>query len=106
MGFDTYPTGVYNYIRHVLRVIITNKIMAKVRKKQTPAQSHINRIIGQTQGVAKMIDDKKDSIAILGQIMAVKASLEQLGVKILREEARVCNKKRIDQVVDTFFRLK
>lgn len=79
--------------------------MAKITKKQTPAQSHIRRIIGQANGISKMIDDKKDTVFILGQIMAVKASLEQLGIKLLREEAKVCNKKRIDRVIDTFFKL-
>lgn len=75
-------------------------------KYQTPVESHINRIVGQVGGVKKMIAAKKDNILVVGQIMAAKASLEQLAVRILKEEARVCNRQRTDKIVDTLFRVK
>jgi len=74
-------------------------------KKQTPVQSHVNRIIGQVQGVKKMIEAKKDSVETVTQIMAAKASLEQLAVKILKQEAAVCNKAKVDKIVDRLFKL-
>ncbi|MFA4872016.1 MAG: metal-sensing transcriptional repressor [Patescibacteria group bacterium] len=80
--------------------------MPKKKKKQTPIQSHLNRIIGQTQGVKKMLGAKTDNILVIGQIMAAKASLEQLAIRLLREESKVCHKKRIDRIVETFFKIR
>jgi len=75
------------------------------KTKQTPVQAHINRIIGQTQGIGKMLSAKKDNILVAQQIMAAKASLEKLAVRILKDESNVCNKKRIDKIVETLFRV-
>ena len=76
------------------------------KRHQTPIQSHINRIGGQVNGIKKMIEAKRDNILIIRQIMAAKSSLEQLGVRLLKEESKVCNKTRIDRIVDTLFRLR
>ncbi len=73
--------------------------------KQTPVQSHINRVMGQVQGIKKMIESKQGNVEIITQIMAAKASLEQLAVKILKQEAAVCNKKTVDKIVDRLFKL-
>jgi len=73
--------------------------------KQTAVESHINRIVGQVKGVKKMIEADKDSVEIVTQIMAAKSSLEKLAVKILKEEASVCNKRQVDKIVDRLFKL-
>ncbi|MFA6421782.1 MAG: metal-sensing transcriptional repressor [Candidatus Buchananbacteria bacterium] len=66
---------------------------------------HANRVIGQMKGVGKMIDENQDPIAVISQIMAAKASLEKLAVKIIKKESQTCSKKRIDQVVDILFKI-
>ena len=68
--------------------------------------SHINRIAGQVKGIGRMMEKKSDSILVIGQIMAAKASLEQLAVKLIKNESKICSKKRIDRVVDILFKVK
>jgi DNA-binding FrmR family transcriptional regulator len=81
--------------------------MAETKKPNgnKTASAHLRRIIGQLAGVEKMLATKKSGMAVVSQVIAAKASLEQLAIKILREEAKVCQKKNLDKIVDTFFRV-
>lgn len=67
---------------------------------------HANRISGQVKGISKMIVEKKDAHLIVAQIMAARASLDKLAVKIIKEESLKCPKARIDKLVDILFRIK
>lgn len=70
------------------------------------AEAHLHRVVGQLEGVGKMLANKKSGLAVISQVMAAKASLEQLAIKILKEEAKVCQKKNLEKIVDTFFRVR
>ena len=78
---------------------------AKNYKGNKTTEAHLRRVVGQLNGVEKMIAQGKQGIAVISQIMAAKASLEQLAIKILKEEAKVCHKQKLDKIVDTFFRV-
>jgi CsoR family transcriptional regulator, copper-sensing transcriptional repressor len=53
-------------------------------------QIHLRRIIGQLKGVEKMMKEKRNCSDIITQLMAVRASLEVLGVNVLRNESKEC----------------
>ncbi|MBU0613165.1 metal-sensitive transcriptional regulator [Patescibacteria group bacterium] len=53
-------------------------------------QIHLRRIIGQLKGVENMLQDKRSCGEIITQLMAVRASLETLGINVLRNESREC----------------
>lgn len=68
----------------------------------------INRILGQLNGVKKMMQAKRDCSAILLQISAIKAAVNNLGLEIAKDEA--CNlapknKEKLDQILKGIARI-
>ena len=63
-----------------------------VRSKEQKAQltSRINRIIGQLNGIKKMIDEDKYCNDILIQLAAVTSSTKSLSFKILEKHMETC----------------
>lgn len=53
-------------------------------------RAHLRRIIGQLNGIEKMMQEKRNCSEIITQLMAVRASLETLGVSVLRNESKEC----------------
>lgn len=62
----------------------------KSLEKISKVQSHLRRIIGQLQGLEKMIDKRRDCEEVITQLMAARASLEKLGILILHDESSYC----------------
>lgn len=74
----------------------------------------MHRIIGQLQGLERMIEDKKDCQQVITQLMAARASLEKLGILILQDESSVCfvgkgdpkkKLKELEKITSNLFRL-
>jgi len=59
------------------------------KTKKTEKQL-INNVIGQLNGVSKMLDDGKDCFAILTQLKAAKATINKLVGKFLRYNLDRC----------------
>lgn len=58
----------------------------------------INNIIGQLNGVNKMLDEKKDCISTLTQIKAVRSAINSLMNKIIEESLDSCSTVDRDHV--------
>lgn len=52
--------------------------------------NRLNRIAGQVQGLARMVQDDRYCIDILTQVQAVKAALARVEAEILRDHAARC----------------
>jgi DNA-binding FrmR family transcriptional regulator len=68
----------------------------------------INRIVGQLNGIKKMLKENRDCTAILLQIGAIKAAVNNLGLEIAKEE--VCElpkeqKKKIEELLKEISRI-
>ncbi|WP_341711727.1 metal-sensitive transcriptional regulator [Erythrobacter sp.] len=61
---------------------MTDKTNAKVNR--------LNRIAGQVQGVAKMIENDRYCIDILHQIQAIKSALAKVESQVLKDHAACC----------------
>lgn len=80
--------------------------------------SRFNRIAGQVQGIARMVDEERYCIDILHQIKAVKAALSRAENEVLRDHAAHCVRdaiesgnraeqmRKLDELVDLFERTK
>lgn len=53
-------------------------------------KSRINRIVGQAQGIGRMVDEDRYCVDILTQIAAVRSALDTLGVELLTEHIESC----------------
>ena len=76
-----------------------------IKGKNSVFLAHIHRISGQVNGIDKMISEDEDRIKVVGQIMAAKSSLEQLAVRLVKEESKICNKTRMDRLMDLIFKI-
>jgi CsoR family transcriptional regulator, copper-sensing transcriptional repressor len=68
----------------------------------------INRIVGQLSGIKKMLQSRRDCSAILLQIAAIKAAVNNLGLEIAK--SAVCElpeeqKKKIEAVLKEVSRI-
>lgn len=92
------------------------------RRKATPRsecankqlQNRLNRIIGQLNGIKKMLDDNRYCGDILTQIAAVESALQSFGYVILQDHMESCvvenikngNMEIVDEAVDLIKKLK
>ncbi|HKY73980.1 MAG TPA: metal-sensitive transcriptional regulator [Patescibacteria group bacterium] len=77
--------------------------------KQTIAHQ-LNRIRGQIDGIANMIDEKRDCIDVMQQILAVRSALARLGKEYLSKEAVQCSRSaknygKLDMLLKQLFSL-
>lgn len=68
----------------------------------------INKIIGQLKGIQKMLSQNRDCAAVLLQIGAIKAAVNNLGLEIAKSE--VCNlmpehKEKLEAVLKEISRI-
>jgi DNA-binding FrmR family transcriptional regulator len=64
--------------------------MVMVQKADKQIKSRVNRIAGQVNGIARMVDEGRYCIDILNQIAAVRSALDALGVAILTRHLEQC----------------
>lgn len=92
------------------------------RHKATPRQekelkqlkNRINRIVGQMNGIGKMLDDNRYCGDILTQIAAAESALAALGYAVLKEHMESCvveeikkgNLEVVDEAVELMKKLK
>ncbi|HEX7586224.1 MAG TPA: metal-sensitive transcriptional regulator [Patescibacteria group bacterium] len=85
-------------------------VQKKIKAAETnEAVAHrISRIEGQLRGIKKMIEEKKDCIGIMTQIMAVREAVSMLGMEVLKDDF-VCkwekNKKLDETYLKTIFKM-
>ncbi|MDE6788579.1 MAG: metal-sensing transcriptional repressor [Ruminococcus sp.] len=62
------------------------------RSEETSKQlrNRINRIVGQLNGIQKMLDDNRYCGDILNQIAAVESALQSIGYIVLEEHMQTC----------------
>ncbi len=61
----------------------------------------LNRIIGQTEGIKRMIDDQKYCVDIMMQIKAVRNALKSIELHILETHMESCLHKACQMDTDT-----
>lgn len=68
----------------------------------------INRLRGQLNGVAKMLESDRACMDVVQQIAALRSALTQLGVEVLKQEAEECvdkrEKKKLNEIIEKLFK--
>ncbi len=59
--------------------------------------ARLNRVGGQVQGVARMIEDDRYCIDVLTQLAAVKSALNQVSMQLLENHARGCVSRALSE---------
>ena len=77
-------------------------------------QNRLNRIVGQVNGVSKMISDDRFCADILIQIASIERAIQQVGYLVLEEHLKNCvsddikkgDQSSLDEAIDLIKRLK
>lgn len=71
-------------------------------------KNRISKIKGQIEGIERMIDDNRDSVDVVQQVVAVNSALKNLGIEILKDETATCvsDKKKFEVLLKNLFKLK
>ncbi|PIU58438.1 MAG: transcriptional regulator [Deltaproteobacteria bacterium CG07_land_8_20_14_0_80_38_7] len=85
----------------------------EIKKNLRP---RVKRVLGQIEGVSKMIEDERYCIDIINQVNAARRALEQVALIIMKQHMNTClteaikskkGQEKIDELVnsiDTFIR--
>jgi DNA-binding FrmR family transcriptional regulator len=72
---------------------------AKKRRVRQPQKKallqRLNRIAGQAQGIARMIEEDRYCVDVLVQISAARAALDQVAMQIVEDHTRGCVSRAI-----------
>ncbi|MDD3474605.1 MAG: metal-sensitive transcriptional regulator [Candidatus Dojkabacteria bacterium] len=71
-------------------------------------KNRMSKIKGQIEGIERMIDENRDSVDIVQQVVAVNSALKNLGIEILKDETSTCvsDKKKFEVLLKNLFKLK
>ncbi|MDB6078280.1 MAG: putative repressor [Akkermansiaceae bacterium] len=64
--------------------------MERACHESAPLLSRVNRVVGQVQGIGRMIGENRDCPEILNTIAAVHSALRGLEAKLLEDHVRHC----------------
>lgn len=96
------PSG-FLHIRYTLQVTRYTIDMAKT---QSTLESRINRLVGQIEGIRRMINSGRDCEDVAQQILAAREALSKIGVMILKEG--ICKNpgdKKTQELLEKVFRI-
>jgi DNA-binding FrmR family transcriptional regulator len=71
-------------------------------------KNRIAKIKGQIEGVERMIDEQRDSLDIVQQIVAINSALKKVGIEILKDETSACvtDQQKFEVLLKNLFKLK
>ena len=69
---------------------VRTKHTPRTQEEQHQLENRINRMIGQLNGIKKMLDENRYCGDILTQIAAVESALQSVGYMILKEHMQTC----------------
>lgn len=82
--------------------------MKTVKAKSNPIDNRINRLVGQIEGVRRMIHSNRPADEITQQILASRQALSKLGLVVLKEGImKVPDRqhKKIESMLEKIFRI-
>jgi DNA-binding FrmR family transcriptional regulator len=77
-------------------------------KENRDLKNRISKIQGQIDGIEKMLEENRDSLEIVQQIVAVNSALKRVGIEILKNETEACvsDKEKFEVLLKNLFKLK
>lgn len=82
--------------------------MKTLKEKSSPIDNRINRMIGQIEGVRRMIHAGRPSDEVTQQILAARQALSKLGLVVLKEGIMKLpdrQHKKLESMLEKIFRI-
>ena len=91
-----------------------HKLIPREEKELKLLKNRLNRMIGQLNGIGKMLEDNRYCGDVLTQIAAVESALQSFGYVVLKEHMETCvveeiqkgNVQVVDEAVELIKKLK
>jgi DNA-binding FrmR family transcriptional regulator len=77
-------------------------------KQSRELQNRMSKIKGQIEGVERMLEENRETLDIVQQIVAVNSALKKVGIEILKEETSNCvsDEEKFEVLLKNLFKLK
>jgi CsoR family transcriptional regulator, copper-sensing transcriptional repressor len=77
-------------------------------KESRDLKNRMSKIKGQIDGIERMLEENRDSLDIVQQIVAVNSALKRVGIEILKNETETCvsDKEKFEILLKNLFKLK
>lgn len=73
---------------------------------QSNTDSRINRLVGQIEGIRRMINSGRDTEDVVQQIMAARQALSRIGLMMLKDDiVKTKNPKHTQKMLEKIFRV-
>jgi len=75
---------------------------------QTNIDSRINRLVGQIEGIRRMVNAKRDCTDIAQQILAAREALSKIGLLVLKDgicKVPANQTKKVESILERVFRI-
>lgn len=75
---------------------------------KTDLENRINRLIGQIEGIQRMVNQKREVYAILQQVLAARQALSRIGILLMKDaliSVQFAKKEKIERLIRDVFRM-
>lgn len=76
--------------------------------EKTDLENRINRLIGQIEGIQRMVNQKREVYAILQQVLAARQALSRIGILLMKDaliSVQFDKKEKIERLIRDVFRM-
>lgn len=76
--------------------------------EKTDLENRINRLIGQIEGIQRMVNQKREVYAILQQVLAARQALSRIGILLMKDaltSVQFVKKEKIERLIRDVFRM-
>lgn len=76
--------------------------------EKTDLENRINRLIGQIEGIQRMVNQKREVYAILQQVLAARQALSRIGILLMKDaltSVQFVKKEKIERLIKDVFRM-
>lgn len=78
-------------------------------RENSSVHNRIKRVKGQIEGIEKMLENERNCLEIVQQIVAARSALASIGREVLKGEAVSCSRnpegEDFEEVIDKLFKL-
>ncbi len=73
--------------------------------EKTDLDKRINRLVGQIEGIRRMVHQGREATAVLQQILAAREALSKIGILLMKQTLLSSKTDNIERIIREVFRM-
>lgn len=96
------------YIKNICIKYFIHAILQYSMESRVELNKRISKIKGQVEGIERMLDNNRDTLDIVQQIVAVNSALKKVSIELLKTETSTCvsDQKKFESLLTSLFKIK